>query len=163
MTVKKENPLFEIDEEHLYNLVHKVSSYSEIAAILGRPNDTRVIKQIKNKIKELDLDIQHWGCPKIKKVISIKDNLYDILVENSNFSSKTKLKEVLIKERILEHCCYICFLPPIWNQKTLVLQLDHINGNNRDNRIENLRLLCGNCHSQTSTYCRGTKTKNYSF
>lgn len=41
---------------------------------------------------------------------------------------------------------------PIWNGKTLTFDLDHINGDNTDNRIENLRFLCPNCHSQTETY-----------
>jgi hypothetical protein len=42
---------------------------------------------------------------------------------------------------------------PNWNNKGLVLQLDHINGVHNDNRVENLRILCPNCHSQTDTFC----------
>jgi RNA polymerase subunit RPABC4/transcription elongation factor Spt4 len=43
-------------------------------------------------------------------------------------------------------------LEPEWNGKVLTLQVDHINGVNDDHRLENLRFLCPNCHSQTPTY-----------
>ena len=45
-----------------------------------------------------------------------------------------------------------------WLGKPLVLQLDHINGVRDDHRLENLRFLCPNCHSQTDTY--GGKNSN---
>jgi len=41
---------------------------------------------------------------------------------------------------------------PMWNDKPLVLQIDHINGVSNDNRIENLQILCPNCHTQTVTF-----------
>lgn len=49
--------------------------------------------------------------------------------------------------------CVGCQLGPEWGGKPLVLRLDHINGVNRDHRLENLRFLCPNCDSQTATFC----------
>ena len=51
----------------------------------------------------------------------------------------------------MEYKCVHCSIST-WNDKPITLEIDHINGDNSDNRIENLRYLCPNCHSQTSTY-----------
>lgn len=77
----------------------------------------------------------------------------DILVEHSTYSSTHNLKRRLIRAGLLEEKCVWCGLTDTWNGKMLVLQLDHINGISNDHRLENLRLLCPNCHSQTETYC----------
>lgn len=61
----------------------------------------------------------------------------------------------MINEGLKEDKCEICGQLPEWNGKPLVLQLDHINGDHYDNRIENLRIVCPNCHTQTDTF--GTK------
>jgi 5-methylcytosine-specific restriction endonuclease McrA len=72
----------------------------------------------------------------------------------------TKLKIRLIDEGYLECKCVWCNATDTWNNKPLVLQLDHINGVNNDHRLENLRLLCPNCHSQTDTWAgRGSAKK----
>jgi len=62
------------------------------------------------------------------------------------------LRELLIKEELLENKCSECGLYPEWNNKPLTLQLDHIDGIKLNNKIENLRILCPNCHTQTLTY-----------
>jgi hypothetical protein len=63
-----------------------------------------------------------------------------------------KLKNRLLKEGIKENKCEECGLPGSWNGKPISIELDHIDGKRTNHRIENLRMLCPNCHSQTDTY-----------
>ena len=62
-----------------------------------------------------------------------------------------KLKQRLLKEKLIENKCCICGISS-WNNQQLNLELDHIDGNRINHKISNLRLLCPNCHSQTDTY-----------
>jgi hypothetical protein len=78
--------------------------------------------------------------------------LAEILVERSTYTNRQSLKKKLIKAGLKEDVCEICGQLPMWNNKPLVLQLDHINGVGDDNRIENLRIICPNCHTQTPTF-----------
>ncbi|MBV9285111.1 MAG: HNH endonuclease [Acidimicrobiia bacterium] len=74
-----------------------------------------------------------------------------ILVENSPYTGSSKLKARLLREGLLEPRCDECGLTE-WNGRPAPLELDHRNGDRRDNRLTNLRLLCPNCHAQTPTY-----------
>ena len=82
----------------------------------------------------------------------------NILVINSTYS-RTNLKPRLISENILEYKCIECGNTGEWNGKPITLQLDHVNGVYNDNRVENLRFLCPNCHSQTDTFRSKNKSK----
>ena len=64
-----------------------------------------------------------------------------------------KVKKRYLEEGLLENKCAWCGIKDEWNGKPITLQLDHINGINNDHRLENVRILCPNCHSQTETYC----------
>ena len=66
----------------------------------------------------------------------------------------------IIDDNLIEYKCQECGLKDSWNNKMLVLHLDHINGISNDHRLENLRFLCPNCHSQTDTYTDKNSYKN---
>lgn len=93
-----------------------------------------------------------------KKWIEKKDLSY-YLVEGK-FCNTSRLKERLYAEGLKTEQCEECGINPIWNGKILVMHLDHIDGDSSNNLLENLRILCPNCHSQTETYCRGQRKKN---
>ena len=78
--------------------------------------------------------------------------LSEILVVGSTYTGSNHLKRRLIKEGLLVNRCSECGLPPEWQGKPLIMILDHRNGDNTDNRLENLRLLCPNCNSQQPTF-----------
>lgn len=74
-----------------------------------------------------------------------------IFVENSSYNRKS-LKKRILDDELIEYVCDICGLGPEWNGKPMTLVLDHINGVNNDNRLENIRFVCNNCDSQLPTY-----------
>lgn len=81
----------------------------------------------------------------------IKRPLSEVMVENSDYS-RGLLKARLLKDGILQNICSECGQLPIHNGKNLVLHLEHKNGVNNDHRLENLCILCPNCHSQSPTF-----------
>ena len=149
----KISKVYLITDEEFKDLIQNSYSYCDCAKKLGMsPYGENTSKQLKKRIAELDCDISHFSSTKAAKEASTKYSMEEILVENSSYTNRTRLKERLIKEKLLEYKCSICQNNGIWLNKELTLQLDHINGINNDNRIENLRFLCPNCHSQTDTY-----------
>lgn len=93
-----------------------------------------------------------------EKILNNKIELCHILNGDYPNYQTNKLKIRLLLENILEYKCDVCKISE-WNNVKITLQLDHKNGINNDHRLENLRLLCPNCHSQTETYAGKNKKK----
>lgn len=113
-------------------------------------------KQLKKYIEEYNLDISHFtgqGHLKNKTHNWAKVRPLSEILATGVYYSSHKLKERLVKGGYKKYQCDICGISQ-WNASKISLHLDHINGINTDNRLENLRILCPNCHSQTDTYCR---------
>lgn len=78
--------------------------------------------------------------------------IQDILNGEQPQYSTYKLKNKLLKENILENKCSVCGLDNMWNGIPINMELDHIDGNRTNHSLDNLRMICPNCHSQTDTY-----------
>lgn len=144
-------------------LVQSCNNYGQILSYFGLKNVGGNNTTIKKRIKEEGIDDSHiheWLRTKQYK-LSWTIPLLKILVRDSTYTNRTSLKRRLISNNLLKDICEKCGLPSVWNGEKLILVLDHINGIRNDNRIENLRLLCPNCNSQTSTFCGRTRKKSY--
>ena len=114
-----------------------------------------------NAIDKYRIDITHfsgqgWNIG-LKFKPFIKTPIGEILVPNSTFQTY-KLKKRLLEDGIKQHVCEHCGLTH-WQGMVIPLELHHINGDNRDNRLENLQILCPNCHALTDSY-RGKNKKS---
>lgn len=112
----------------------------------------RKIEWFDSKIIQLGLDTSHWtglrGTKRDKEYVIPNERLF---TNDSTYPTVT-IRRRIIRDGLLEEKCVSCGLGPKWNGLDLTLQLDHLNGNTVDNRLENLRFLCPNCHAQTPTW-----------
>lgn len=140
------------EKELLEQLVAESNSYAEILRKLGKSNSGTAIRLLKQKLDDYEI-IHHFIKDKEHKPGQLIP-LEEILVENRMYSSD-KLKNRLIKAGIKENKCENpeCGITD-WHGHELKFHLHHINGNHNDNRLENLQILCPNCHSQTENYSK---------
>lgn len=115
-------------------------------------------RHIPKLIKEFGIDISHFtgkAWNKGKKFSSKKP--IELYLTNSIKVSSNNLRKRLLKEKIFEYKCYSCSNTS-WLDRPIPLELEHIDGNHYNNKLENLTLLCPNCHALTPTY-RGKNKK----
>jgi hypothetical protein len=135
----------------------KTNSMAQAAALLGMKFST-----FKRKAGSLYVPNQGGKGstkPFVRNGYGEKREILDILEGRFPTYPTNKLKKRLLEEGFLVNKCSECGLSDTWNGNPIVLQLDHINGINNDHRLENVRLLCPNCHSQTDTWCGKGKRK----
>jgi hypothetical protein len=146
-------------DDQLTEAVKNNNTYRNVMRALGLTTLGANYKTVKKAILRLELDISHFLSKKElsnlaranKKEFDSKDFF------GVNDIDRQQIKRHIIKNNLLSYQCGICTLVN-WMGEPISLHLDHINGVSNDNRLENLRFLCPNCHAQTSTYC-GKKLK----
>ena len=164
----------------LYDILNKISrsefeekvkqskSYNSLLKTLGTSNHGLSTRVLRYKIKKEQIDVSHFTTKGVREHKSIYTN-EEVFIENSTYNNNTLIKKRIFDNNLIVNECFRCKikggetnLPEMEGFcNILVLQLDHINGINNDNRLENLRLLCPNCHSQTKSFCgRNVKHKS---
>ena len=118
---------------------------------------------VRKHVERLGLDTSHFIAHYTSLLITGSDPIPDDewisknLVENKRVQGRI-IRKRLIRHGVWEECCHICGLIE-WLGEPAPLEVDHINGDHYDNRLENLRLLCANCHALTPTHAGHNKGK----
>lgn len=145
-----------IGKDRLFELVSNAQSVSEILANIGLKDIRSNRSNLITVCNEFELAIPKFNRkrPAKPRKWSSESILKDFTDTNEITPSNTSLKNWFLQVYTGDKICVICNLAQVWNGKPLILQLDHIDGNKRNNTLTNLRLLCPNCHSQTDTFVR---------
>lgn len=146
------------EKESFSKIVSESYSIAEVGRKLGLRQAGGTYSTIAKYIKKYELDTSHftgqcWNFEKAHSELTSVIPLEDILKEGTNYKSHY-LKLRLVEAGIKEYVCEKCGCDGTWQGEPITLELHHINGNHYDNRLENLQILCPNCHSQTPTHKR---------
>lgn len=148
-------------EPQLREAVRKSKSIRQVFGHLGLREAGGNYAHIKRTVERLQISTEHFSGMAwnkgLKGIGKFRKALSEVLTVNSAYQSY-KLKKRLIYEGLKKAACELCG----WSQRApdgrIPLELDHINGEHSDNRFENLRILCPNCHSLQATH-RGLNKK----
>lgn len=158
--IKRTSKIWACTSKEFKTLIETHKNGAEVLRTIGLRAAGGNHKRLHERIREERVEISHW-LSRSECFPSKRQTLEEVMVKNSTYS-RGPLKKRLIKNKIIPYQCGLCSAPPEWRGKALVLVLDHINGVYNDHRKENLRFLCPNCNSQTSTFA-GKKLKVFTY
>lgn len=154
------------DKQWLTELCADSYSYSEVIRKAGRKPGGGTNETLKKKILEYNIDISHFsgqkwrGTPRYTPQPGSREKykIEDIFTKNSIVRQKT-IREYVERHNLIPYICANCGCNGQWQQGTITLDLDHIDGDTTNNTLSNLRYLCPNCHALTPTYRGKNKSK----
>jgi hypothetical protein len=138
--------------------VGRARSIAEVARILGVADNAAFRQHYRHRVMEQGLDVSHvLGQAHARGTRGNRRRPpAEILIAEP--AARGRVKTRLLRSAMIEigihYGCAICGTGPDWQGHRITLEIDHISGDNTDNRPQNLRFLCPNCHATTPGYCR---------
>ncbi len=142
-----------IDDETFKEVCFNSQTMAQAATSLGIH-----FNSFKRRAIELECYKSNQSGKRITRKVEPKISLNEILTGKHPHFQTFKLKNRIISAGFKNECCEICGILD-WNGKKLSFELDHIDGNSRNHLLENLRIICPNCHSQTDTFRSKNRVK----
>ena len=147
-------------KELLEENVKDCYSFAELCRRLGLKPEGSNPKTLRKKMNEFGVDYSHFtgqAWNKNPENPVYRGKYLPKLCEHSALSS-ANVKELVYRLGLKENKCEICGITE-WLGNSIICELHHINGDSTDNRIENLQILCPNCHSQTDNFRSRNRNK----
>lgn len=136
------------NKDQLQTIINSVDTIKDFCLKIGWKSEGGFYNMFHKLVIKYDLDISHF-----KYTNDMKYNNHFI------FKKPKDILDKLVSEGEREYKCELCGLSSIWNNKPLILQIHHKDGNHYNNDPNNLQYLCPNCHSQTDTYTGRNRNK----
>ena len=142
------------DKSVIEHTTQAVSSYADLLRSLGLSNVGSNFRTAKKWLIHHNISTSHFnvGYEKARQTGILRTHPLDVVFCENSHVTQAVLRRAVIRNHLLPYMCSECGMTSAWNNKPITLQLDHVNGVNGDNRLDNLRWLCPNCHSQTNTF-----------
>lgn len=152
IVINKRNYTKHTDEE-VVNAASNSSSVTETMVNLGLKPNGYAHARFKQRLKNLGFEWKNAAAWSRGKKLGPKRHILEYLTKDGPIIASSKLRKRLIREGIKQEKCECCGITE-WNGQKAPLQLDHKNGDHNDNRLENLQILCANCHALTPTHSK---------
>ncbi|MEU4653814.1 HNH endonuclease [Streptomyces sp. NPDC023723] len=151
-----------VPEGALRDAVEHSSSYADVMRRLGLDVNATNHRRVRRAAARLGLDTSHfrrrsWAQPERAAPDPVAHRVLVVLPRSAGRTNRTQLHRALTEIGV-PYACQTCGSTGEWQGRHITLQIDHVNGDWRDNRRENLRYLCPNCHALTETWCRQKKS-----
>ena len=155
-------------KENLQEIANKCFSFRQMILELNLKETGGNYSNIQKRCKEFGVNTNHFFGPAWNKLghpmFNLKNGtpIESFFIKGEKKISSSKVKNRVLNNGLKEYKCEICGLTE-WLGRRLVIELHHINGDPTDNRLQNLQMLCPNCHSQTHNYCKKEELRKINF